>query len=124
MTLGQRIRLLREERGWRREDLASRSRVGYATLERIELRGGGCRVDNLIRIADALNLSIDELLGRRPPRDQDGGTPAVPERPEPEPPTSGGKRKPTTPRRRTTAQGGRTAYNSPSPRYVNPAAAA
>jgi len=70
------VRLLRERRGWSREDLASRAKVSFPTLVRVEL-GGTPSVRSLLGLADALGVTLDELVGRsRPaPRDKRGASP-------------------------------------------------
>lgn len=61
--LGQRIRTAREQRGWSRAELARSADIPYTTLRNIEMRPGGVRTseENLKKIADALELSFDQL---------------------------------------------------------------
>lgn len=56
-------RRLRELRGWSREKLAAEAELSLATIQRLEA-GHFPRVEHLLRVADALGVSVDELLGR------------------------------------------------------------
>ncbi|MEV0301345.1 DUF488 family protein, N3 subclade [Streptomyces prasinus] len=62
-TFAQRVRTLREERGWTRERLAKEAGVRPNTLARLE--GGGAIQPGFFTvggIADALGVSLDELF--------------------------------------------------------------
>jgi transcriptional regulator with XRE-family HTH domain len=61
------LRDLRAARGWSRERVAAESNVSLMTIIRME-QGRYPRVENVIAIADALGVSLDELVGRSPPR--------------------------------------------------------
>lgn len=63
ITTPVRVRDLRESRGWTREKLAARSGVSYPTLARLE-GGQTPSLHSLVLLADALNVSLDELVGR------------------------------------------------------------
>ena len=63
-TLGEAIKLRRQELGLRAEDVASRGRVSIRTLYRIEA-GEDVTFKTLERIADALELSLPELVAKR-----------------------------------------------------------
>lgn len=56
---------LRKEKGWSQEKLAAESEISYNTLIKIE-RGGieNPKIKTVIKLADALTVSIDELVGR------------------------------------------------------------
>jgi len=56
-------RRLREQRGWSREKLAAEAELSLATIQRLEA-GHFPRVEHLLRVADALGVGLDELLGR------------------------------------------------------------
>jgi transcriptional regulator with XRE-family HTH domain len=56
-------RLQREKRGWSREKLAAEAGISFQTVYRLE-HGRLPRVEHLVRIADALAVSLDELIGR------------------------------------------------------------
>jgi transcriptional regulator with XRE-family HTH domain len=62
-ALAQRVRALREERGWTRERLAKEAGVQPSTLARLE--GGGAIQPSFFTVggvAEALGVSLDELL--------------------------------------------------------------
>lgn len=65
MTLGEKIKDLREARGWSQHELSRRARVRQALLSELEL---GKKTDttgqNLRRLAEALKVSVDYLLGK------------------------------------------------------------
>ena len=65
MTIGESIRKAREDRGYSRQRLAIRSGVSYHAIQRWEQENSNPTVINLIPIADALGISLDELVGRR-----------------------------------------------------------
>jgi len=57
---------LRKQKGWSQEKLAVESGISYNTLIKIE-RGGieNPKIETVIKLADALRVSIDELVGRK-----------------------------------------------------------
>lgn len=63
-NVSERIKLLREERGWSQRELARRLGVSFPVLNRIEQ--GKRAVDDveLQKLADIFNVSVDFLLGR------------------------------------------------------------
>ena len=64
--LGTRVRRGRESRGWTRGELAERSGLSLRFLARIEAGDGNVSLTRLVRLADALDLSVEALL--RAPR--------------------------------------------------------
>ena len=66
MRFGDRVRELRQKKGWRLRDLAARVHVGFTYLSRVEnerLNFGDYPSDALIhRLADALDADEEELL--------------------------------------------------------------
>lgn len=56
------IRQLRERKGVGLRELARLSGVGLATLSRIESGEGNPRLNTLIRLAEVLDVSIQELF--------------------------------------------------------------
>jgi transcriptional regulator with XRE-family HTH domain len=54
------LRTIRKEKGVSVPELSRRSGVSVRTIEDLERRGDG-RVSTLIRLADALEVSLDEL---------------------------------------------------------------
>lgn len=66
MTLAEKIRELRAERGMSQEALAERLHVSRQAVTKWETSAGVPDVDNLLALADAFGLTLDELLGRTP----------------------------------------------------------
>lgn len=64
-TLGERIALLREERGWTQKDLAKRARISVAFLSEIENDKRNPSTEVLLRISEALGASLDYLVTGR-----------------------------------------------------------
>jgi transcriptional regulator with XRE-family HTH domain len=56
------LRTIREAAGLSREKLARQADISTVTIENIE-RGLGCRVDTARKLADALGVSVEELMG-------------------------------------------------------------
>lgn len=56
---------IRKQKGWSQEKLAAESGISYNTLIKIE-RGGieNPKIETVIKLADALGVSIDKLVGR------------------------------------------------------------
>lgn len=61
-AIGKRIRQLRTERGFTREQLAEYAEISTDFLSVIEVGKRGMKVQNLARIAAALNVSTDYLI--------------------------------------------------------------
>jgi len=57
---------LRKEKNWSQEKLAVESNISYNTIIKIE-RGGieNPKIETVIKLSDALKVSIDELVGRK-----------------------------------------------------------
>lgn len=66
-NLARNLRALRDAQSMTQQRLADRSGVPRATLATIESTSGNPTLAVLVRIASALNVSIEELIG--PPRD-------------------------------------------------------
>lgn len=65
LTVAQRIAKCRRMRGMSKADLAKRACLPRATITHIEQRrSNGLSTITLVKIADALNVSTDFLLGR------------------------------------------------------------
>ena len=56
----------RKEKGWSQEKLAVESGISYNTIIKIE-RGGieNPKIATVIKLADALGVTIDEMAGRK-----------------------------------------------------------
>ncbi len=65
-TPGERIKLLRELRGWHQEDLAHKVGLNREALSGIENNNRQVKANELSRFADELGVSSDQLLGRVP----------------------------------------------------------
>ncbi|MBE6618395.1 MAG: helix-turn-helix transcriptional regulator [Ruminococcaceae bacterium] len=65
MTIGESIRKVREERGYSRQRLARKLGLHLMTIVQWERDVSYPRMKPLIALADALNVSLDELVGRR-----------------------------------------------------------
>ena len=65
-TLGEKIKLLREAKGWRQDELAQKVGINRETLSNIENNHRQIKADELSRFADVLEVSADQLLGRIP----------------------------------------------------------
>lgn len=61
-TARRRLRALRQARGWTLDDLAARAHVGASTISRIETGQRRLAVDQLVTLARALGLTVDDLL--------------------------------------------------------------
>ncbi len=61
-TARRRLRTLRQARGWTLDDLAARAHVGASTISRIETGQRRLAVDQLVTLARALGVTVDELL--------------------------------------------------------------
>lgn len=72
--LGPRVLELRNERGWNQKELAGRAGIHPTRLSRIERGVARPSLDELMGLADALGVRLDDLLGR------DGPPPARPSR--------------------------------------------
>jgi transcriptional regulator with XRE-family HTH domain len=76
-TLGDRIRRYRIARGLTQAELAARVRVPQQTITYYEVRGVSPPPALLLAIADALDVSIDILFGRKKVPERGGGAAAA-----------------------------------------------
>ncbi|MEX0961356.1 MAG: type II toxin-antitoxin system antitoxin SocA domain-containing protein [Simkaniaceae bacterium] len=65
-TRGERIRRLREAKGWLQDELAQKMGLNRETLSKIENNHRSIKDEELNRFADVLEVSCDQLLGRIP----------------------------------------------------------
>ncbi len=63
-TFPERLKSMRETRGWSQEELATKARLQATAISHFETGGRSPSFDNLKKLADALNVSSDYLLGR------------------------------------------------------------
>lgn len=64
IELGRRIRALRQKSGWTQEELATSTKLTRAYLVSVEGGKQNPSLDVVIRIANALNVPPDQLIGR------------------------------------------------------------
>ncbi len=64
--IAKRLKELRKKAGWSQQKLAEKSGLSYNTITKIE-QGAATMptIQTIIKIADALEISIDELVGRK-----------------------------------------------------------
>lgn len=60
--MGQRVRKLRQEHGMSQTELAKKVGVGQAHISDIELNHNAPSMDVLVRLAEALGVTVDDLL--------------------------------------------------------------
>jgi len=57
---------IRKQKGWSQEKLAQEAGISYNTLIKIERKGiKNPKIETVVRLANALNISIDELVDRK-----------------------------------------------------------
>lgn len=61
-SLGKRIRKFREGKGWTQSDLADAISMSNTTISHIEVGTGRPELNTLVKIANALEVSLDSLL--------------------------------------------------------------
>lgn len=64
MMVGINVKRLRKERGYSQTDLAIKSGLLQTTISSIE-RGGDPTSTNLLKLANALNVTADDLLNEK-----------------------------------------------------------
>lgn len=67
MTIGERIKQARKAKGMKRKELAEKIGTTPQTICRYEADGRRPKVDAMLKIAEALNIPISELLGEPRP---------------------------------------------------------
>jgi transcriptional regulator with XRE-family HTH domain len=60
-TVGERIKQVREAKGWTQERLADEARISRGFLSEVEKRGRNISLDLLLRVANALGASVAYL---------------------------------------------------------------
>jgi transcriptional regulator with XRE-family HTH domain len=64
MEIGERIVMLREKKGWKQKELAEKVDINVSVMNRIEKGTRPLNDSEIIKIADALDVSTEYLLGR------------------------------------------------------------
>ncbi|MFH1380141.1 MAG: helix-turn-helix transcriptional regulator [bacterium] len=67
--IGNKIKELRKRKGWTQQKLTEESKLSYSLICKIEqdvVEDPG--INTIRKIADALNVSIDSLVGRKFPK--------------------------------------------------------
>ena len=67
MTIGERIKQARKAKGMKRKELAEKIGTTPQTICRYEADGRRPKVDAMLKIAEALNIPMSELLGEPRP---------------------------------------------------------
>lgn len=67
MPIREKLKALRKQRGMSQTELAYKAGVHVATIRRAEQGLATPRGGALVKIADALDCSVDELVGRSVP---------------------------------------------------------
>ncbi len=64
--IAKRLKELRKKSGWSQQRLAEKAGLSYNTITKIE-QGAATKptIQTMIKIADAFQISIDELVGRK-----------------------------------------------------------
>lgn len=61
------VKKIRKSKGWSQSELANKLGVSRTTVTMWESGGKAPRSGTVVRLADVLNCTIDELFGRAPP---------------------------------------------------------
>ena len=61
---GKRLALLRKKTGYSLRALAKETGISHRMIAYYEIQGGRAPADVVVKLADALNVTTDELLGR------------------------------------------------------------
>ena len=61
----KKLKILRNQKGWSQEKLAREADISYHTVIKLEQNiNKNPRIETVIKMADALGVSLDELVGR------------------------------------------------------------
>lgn len=69
---GKRVAAARQQRGLTQRELADRIEVSLRMMEYYERRAENVKSDVIVKLAEALNVSTDELLGLKSPKAKPG----------------------------------------------------
>lgn len=62
LAIGKRVKMLREEKGMAQQDLAAQCNIEKSNLSRLEAGGTNPTLYTLKRIADNLEIKLEELV--------------------------------------------------------------
>lgn len=69
LDLAGRLKKIRKDRGWSQQKLAEKAGVSYVVITKIEQNvSKEPTIISMVKLADALGVALDELVGRTPPR--------------------------------------------------------
>jgi len=64
--LAKRVKEYRKQKGWSQQKLAEKAGLSYNTITKIEQGiGDSPTLKTLLKLADALGVGLDELVGRK-----------------------------------------------------------
>lgn len=69
MVFNERVKMLRSEAQWSQAQMADAIGIATRNYQRLERDGGKPHYDNLLKIADYFNVSVDWLMGRTDKRE-------------------------------------------------------
>ena len=58
------LRKRRDAAGWSRYELGKRADVSPDTIEGLEMKGLGCHIETALRLARALDTTVEDLMGK------------------------------------------------------------
>jgi transcriptional regulator with XRE-family HTH domain len=62
------LKVLRKNKGWSQQKLAEKAGLSYVTITKIEQgRAKEPTIQTMVKLADALGVSLDEMVGRGKP---------------------------------------------------------
>jgi len=67
MSIGETLVILRKKKSWTQERLSQESGISHQAISNIETGRNAPSEASLRLLASALNVSVDELLGKEPP---------------------------------------------------------
>lgn len=67
--IGENLKSFRRKKGWSQQKLAEAAGLSYVTITKIEQgRAKKPTIQSMVKLADALGVTLDELVGRTGPR--------------------------------------------------------
>ena len=77
-TIGDRIRKMRDEKGWTQDDLARAAGISKGFLSDVENGKRNISADNVLKVANALGASLEYLLRGSTPQDEPAALVQIP----------------------------------------------